>query len=152
MVPAIRRIRVSSRRGRRNGEFGGQLNVLGPGDPAHSDAQQQVTGSLATAGAFYVAVRRVIVAWAIVITNLAGASDGSRPGMHDLKISGLATEWERSEQTGLATIMKGLYGTFRTPTAHAPRISWATSMSDALDMLTLASMLHRRLDKATVRR
>jgi uncharacterized protein (TIGR02391 family) len=63
----------------------------------------------------------------------------------------LATEWERSEQTGLATLLKGLFGTFRNPTAHAPKVLWATSRTDALDMLTLASMLHRRLDDATVR-
>jgi hypothetical protein len=29
-------------------------------------------------------------------------------------------------------------------------VRWATSRTDALDMLTLASMLHRRLDAATV--
>ena len=63
----------------------------------------------------------------------------------------LATDWERSEQTGLATLMKGLFSTFRNTTAHAPRVIWATSRADALDMLTLASMLHRRLDDATVR-
>ena len=63
----------------------------------------------------------------------------------------LATDWERSEQTGLATLMKGLFSTFRNPTAHAPKVVWATSRADALDMLTLASMLHRRLDEATVR-
>lgn len=62
----------------------------------------------------------------------------------------LGTEWERSEQTGLATLLKGLFGTFRNPTAHAPRVLWATSRKDALDMLTLASMLHRRLDTAAV--
>ncbi|USX48008.1 TIGR02391 family protein [Dietzia kunjamensis] len=63
----------------------------------------------------------------------------------------LSTEWERTEQTGLATLLKGLFGTFRNPTAHAPKILWATSRTDALDMLTLASMLHRRLDAAIVR-
>jgi uncharacterized protein (TIGR02391 family) len=47
--------------------------------------------------------------------------------------------------------MKGLFSTFRNPTAHAPRMVWATSRARALDMLTLASMLHRRLDDATVR-
>lgn len=62
----------------------------------------------------------------------------------------LATEWDRSEHTGLATLMKGMFGAFRNPTAHAPRILWATSRAEALDMLTLASMLHRRLDAATV--
>jgi uncharacterized protein (TIGR02391 family) len=63
----------------------------------------------------------------------------------------LATEWERSEQAGIATLMKGLFSTFRNPAAHAPKVAWATSRSDALDMLTLTSMLHRRLDQATTR-
>jgi uncharacterized protein (TIGR02391 family) len=62
----------------------------------------------------------------------------------------LVTEWEQSEQTGLATLMKGLFSTFRNPAAHAPKVIWATSRADALDMLTLASMLHRRLDAAKV--
>jgi uncharacterized protein (TIGR02391 family) len=47
--------------------------------------------------------------------------------------------------------MKGLFSAFRNPAAHAPRVAWATSRSDSLDMLTLASMLHHRLDKAYVR-
>jgi len=63
----------------------------------------------------------------------------------------LSNEWERSEQAGLATLLKGLFGTFRNPSAHAPRVLWATSQRDALDMMTLASMLHRRLDEATIR-
>jgi uncharacterized protein (TIGR02391 family) len=63
----------------------------------------------------------------------------------------LATDWERSEQTGTAALLKGLFSTFRNPTAHAPKLLWAVSRRDALDMLTLTSMLHRRLDDATVR-
>jgi uncharacterized protein (TIGR02391 family) len=47
--------------------------------------------------------------------------------------------------------MKGLFSTFRNPAAHAPKVAWATLRSDALDILTLASMLHRRLDEADVR-
>ena len=62
----------------------------------------------------------------------------------------LTTEWERSEHTGIATLAKGLFATFRNPTAHAPKVLWATSRAEALDMLTLASMLHRRLDTATL--
>ena len=69
-----------------------------------------------------------------------------------IAFNNLATEWERSEQTGIAMLMKGLFSTFRNLTAHAPKVLWATSRSEALDMLTLASMLHRRLDDATVRR
>ena len=68
-----------------------------------------------------------------------------------IAFNNLATEWERSEQTGIAMLMKGLFSTFRNPTAHAPKVLWATSRSQALDMLTLASMLHRRLDDAIVR-
>jgi uncharacterized protein (TIGR02391 family) len=67
-----------------------------------------------------------------------------------IAFNNLGTEWERSEQTGIAMLMKGLFSTFRNPTAHAPKVLWATSRSQALDMLTLASMLHRRLDDATV--
>ena len=68
-----------------------------------------------------------------------------------IAFNSLATEWERSEQTGIATLLKGLFSTFRNPAAHAPRVVWATSRKDALDMLTLASMLHRRMDEATIR-
>lgn len=64
----------------------------------------------------------------------------------------LKTEWEQSEQIGLAMLMKGLFGVFRNVTAHAPRLLWASSKTEALDMLTLASMLHRRLDAATISR
>ncbi len=67
-----------------------------------------------------------------------------------IRFNSLATEWERSEQTGIATLVKGLFKSFRNPAARAPKVAWATSRSDALDMLTLASMLHRRLDKADV--
>lgn len=64
----------------------------------------------------------------------------------------LETEWEQSEHKGLAMLMKGLFGTFRNPSAHAPKVLWATTRSEALDMMTLASMLHRRLDEATITR
>jgi uncharacterized protein (TIGR02391 family) len=98
------------------------------------------------------------------LRNLTGvtagsASDGTRlvdtacfpAASPQVRFNTLATDWERSEQTGIATLMKGTFSTFRNPAAHAPRVAWATSRSDALDMLTLASMLHRRLDTADVR-
>jgi uncharacterized protein (TIGR02391 family) len=75
-------------------------------------------------------------------------------GLHGgplLAFNALSTEWERSEHNGLAMLLKGMFSTFRNPTAHAPRVAWATSRSEALDLLTLASMLHRRLDAAVVR-
>lgn len=79
----------------------------------------------------------------------ATCSIGSGPV---IAFNALSTEWERSEQTGLATLLKGLFGTFRNPSAHVPKVLWATSRTDALDMMTLASMLHRRLDGAAVHR
>jgi hypothetical protein len=33
---------------------------------------------------------------------------------------------------------EGLFGTSRNPTGHAPKVLWATSRRDALDVLTLA--------------
>ena len=83
---------------------------------------------------------------ASLVDEACSLSSGPR-----VAFNSLATGWERSEQTGLTMLMKGLFGTFRNPTAHAPKVRWATSRTDALDMLTLASMLHRRLDAATVR-
>lgn len=81
-----------------------------------------------------------------LVDATCGQSSGPR-----VAFNSLASDWERSEQTGLAMLMKGLFSTFRNPVAHAPRVQWAVSRRDAVDMLTLASMLHRRLDQATVR-
>lgn len=65
-----------------------------------------------------------------------------------LAFSALRTESERSEHSGLMNLMKGFFGTFRNPTAHAPRIAWNISERDALDMMTVASLLHRRIEAA----
>jgi uncharacterized protein (TIGR02391 family) len=76
---------------------------------------------------------------------LAIPKDGGPP---QIAFNSLRTESERSEQRGLVNLFKGVAGTFRNPTAHAPRISWPMTELDALDLLTLLSMLHRRLDTA----
>ena len=65
-----------------------------------------------------------------------------------LAFNSLRTESEQMEQKGLLNLMKGLFGTFRNPAAHAPKISWNMTEQDALDLLTMASFLHRRLDTA----
>ena len=65
-----------------------------------------------------------------------------------LAFNTLQTDSERSEHTGLMNLLKGALSTFRNPTAHAPKISWVVSERDALEALTLLSMLHRRLDEA----
>ena len=60
----------------------------------------------------------------------------------------LQTQTERSEHVGIMNLLKGLFGTFRNTTAHAPKIRWVITEQDALDILSLASLLHRRLDNA----
>lgn len=64
-----------------------------------------------------------------------------------LAFNTLTTESEESEHKGLMNLIKGLFGMFRNTTAHAPKIKWTINEQDALDSLTLASMLHRTLDK-----
>jgi len=71
-----------------------------------------------------------------------------RTGMPFLAFNSLQTESEQSEQKGLLNLMKGMFGTFRNPTAHVPKISWNMTEQDALDLLTMASFCHRRLDAA----
>lgn len=65
-----------------------------------------------------------------------------------LAINTLQSETEQSEQKGFANLLKGVFGTFRNVTAHAPKIKWTIEEQDALDLLTMVSYLHRRLDRA----
>ncbi len=82
--------------------------------------------------------------------RLVDATFSLASGEPALAFNALKTEWERSEHVGLATMTRGLFGTFRNPTAHAPRVRWAVEQREALDMLTIVSLLHRRLDAARV--
>lgn len=76
-----------------------------------------------------------------------GAMAGSAPR---LRINTLQTRTQRDEQLGVANLAKGLFSAFRNPAAHEPRIEWTLSELDALDVLGTLSMIHRRLDVATV--
>jgi uncharacterized protein (TIGR02391 family) len=67
-----------------------------------------------------------------------------------LAINTLRSETEQSEQKGFANLMKGMFGTFRDVTGHVPKIAWPIKEEDALDLLSLVSYLHRRLDDAAV--
>jgi uncharacterized protein (TIGR02391 family) len=71
------------------------------------------------------------------------ALTGERPM---LAINPLKTESEQSEQRGFANLVKGTFGMFRNTTAHAPRIHWPMTKSDAEDLLSLVSLIHRRID------
>ena len=65
-----------------------------------------------------------------------------------LAINSLTTETERSEQRGFGNLLLGLFGTVRNPLAHRPKQEWPMSEQDALDILTMASLIHRKLDRA----
>jgi uncharacterized protein (TIGR02391 family) len=82
--------------------------------------------------------------------ELVDEAFGMKTGMPPLAFNLLQNPTERSEHTGLAMLTKGMFGTFRNTTAHAPKVSWPIGLDDALDLLTLASLLHRRLDAAHV--
>lgn len=69
-------------------------------------------------------------------------------GMPFLAFNANQTETELSEHKGLMNLLKGMFGAFRNVTAHAPKVSWTVTEQDALDLLTIASFLHRRLDAA----
>jgi len=66
-----------------------------------------------------------------------------------LAINTLKTETEVSEQKGFSNILVGLFGAVRNPTAHAPKVTWTMSEIDALDVLSLISFVHRKLDGCT---
>ena len=65
-----------------------------------------------------------------------------------LAINSLRTETEQSEQKGFANLLRGMFGTFRNVIGHAAKITWTMSEQDALDLLSLVSYMHRRIDAA----
>lgn len=68
-----------------------------------------------------------------------------------IAINSLSTDSQWSEQRGFVNLVKGAFGMFRNTTAHEARLLWSMRKDDAEDLLSLASMIHRRLDKAIVR-
>jgi uncharacterized protein (TIGR02391 family) len=65
-----------------------------------------------------------------------------------LAINSLKSETDKGEQRGFANLLIGLFGTIRNPAAHNPKIEWPMAEQDALDILTTASLIHRKLDAA----
>ena len=64
-----------------------------------------------------------------------------------LAINALKTVSDRSEQSGFVNLLIGIFGTVRNPLAHNPKIDWAMNEQDALDILTLVSLVHRKIDQ-----
>ena len=69
-----------------------------------------------------------------------------------LAINPLTTDTDRGEQRGFANLLIRLFGVIRNPLAHNARVEWEMNEQDALDVLTTASLIHRKLDKAYILR
>jgi len=67
-----------------------------------------------------------------------------------LALNSLKTETEKSEQRGFINLLKGTFGMFRNVTSHVPKIKWPIYEEEAFDLLTLISLIHKKLDKATL--
>lgn len=67
-----------------------------------------------------------------------------------LILNSLRTETEKSEQRGFINLLKGTFGMFRNVTSHAPKIKWPIYEEEAFDLLTLVSLIHKKLDKTTI--
>jgi len=65
-----------------------------------------------------------------------------------LIVNNFTTETDVSEHRGFANLLIGFFGMFRNTTAHAPKVQWEMSEQDALEIMTIASLCHRKLDKA----
>jgi len=121
----------------------------------HSDVLEFYRAELLSDNYFH-AVFETTKSVADKIRRLSGlTSDGSELveaafaiGNPRLTINPLQTETDKSEHKGFANLIKGFFGMFRNTTAHVPRIQWTIEEQDALDMMSVASLCHRRLDKA----
>jgi uncharacterized protein (TIGR02391 family) len=64
-----------------------------------------------------------------------------------LAFNTLQTDTEKSEHKGFAMLLKGCFASIRNPLAHEPKILW-NGENDAVDYLSMISMLNRKLDDA----
>lgn len=53
-----------------------------------------------------------------------------------------------SEHKGFTNLLIGFFGMFRNTTSHAPKINWVMTEQDALEIMTIASLCHRKLDNS----
>ncbi len=75
-----------------------------------------------------------------------------RIGTTLMHINGYQSVSDTSEQNGFVNLIKGIFGTFRNPPAHTTRATglWNLTEADALDLFSMLSFVHRRLDGTRV--
>lgn len=67
-----------------------------------------------------------------------------------IQINNCSTRTERNEQTGVQLMAEGVFAAVRNPAAHDPRLKWHVTEQDALDFLGAISLIHRKIDDATI--
>jgi uncharacterized protein (TIGR02391 family) len=67
-----------------------------------------------------------------------------------IRINAHTSKSGTSEHSEVANLLRGVFGTFRNPVAHAARTEWKLTEADALDLFSMLSYAHRRLDQAVV--
>jgi uncharacterized protein (TIGR02391 family) len=84
--------------------------------------------------------------------NLVDHCFGAKSSPPLIRINPYVTITDRSEHSGFANLLRGVFGTFRNPPAHTPKAAadWTITEPDALDLFSLLSFVHRRLDKAVI--
>lgn len=65
-----------------------------------------------------------------------------------IKINCLQNETDENEHKGFANLLRGFFSMFRNTTAHVPKIKWEIKEEDALDIMSMASFCHRKLEYA----
>lgn len=123
----------------------------------HSDVLRFCKAELVDRNHFH-AVFEAIKSITAKIRTLSGLSGDGCDLVHEafgqkfgdplLAINPFKTETHKGEQFGFMNLLKGLYGTIRNPQAHEPKIEWEMNEQDALDILSMISLVHRKLDQA----
>lgn len=111
-------------------------------------------------GSLFHAVSEAAEGLAVRLRALSGSGLGgpdlvdycftAQPAQPVIRINPYASAADRSEHAGLASLLRGILGTFRNPAAHAPQATaeWTITEADALDLFSTLSFIHRRLDHA----
>ena len=70
----------------------------------------------------------------------------NQDGYPHLAFNTLTTLSERNEHDGFLDFLNGCTRFFRNPMSHTPKVKWHRDVNDAVDCLTLISLLHYVLD------
>lgn len=125
------------------------FNVREDGKVAHADKATTLDAARARAGRLKATLKSRNVHVEVLKYCRAEPVNKAFSIRNPLLVLGpLTTESEKSEHKGFAHLMVGLFGAVRNPLAHAPKTTWPMSEEDALDILTLISFIHRKLDRA----